>query len=62
MDRSCLNCRFWEPNGEEGLCRRYAPRPLVNSNWSLNSPAPSFPITGREEWCGEFEDKALEDD
>lgn len=55
---TCETCNWWEKrrNGmpEEGWCRRYAPRPsrseLVTVDW---------PVTEREDFCGEHEIKEI---
>ena len=60
MGTTCISCRFWEPNGEEGLCHRYAPRPLVSSTWLDASPEAFFPSTCRGDWCGDFQLKSQE--
>ena len=57
MERSCIDCQFWEPDGDEGLCHRYAPRPLVTSNSLEHKPEAYFPSTCRWNWCGDFQPK-----
>lgn len=54
---SCETCRFWRILGavnEPKKCHSTAPSP------SLTEGKAKWPITGKEEWCGEYEheDKA----
>jgi hypothetical protein len=52
-EQECGNCRFYT-----GLCRRYAPRPVLldpisNRPWVRSW----FPETDGDEWCGEWEQR-----
>ena len=58
---TCFDCRFWEPDGDEGLCHRNAPQPLVTSDSLEDSPAAYFPSTCRGDWCGDFLPKRQEE-
>lgn len=52
----CDECRFWAVNeacNEEGICRRYAARPLIGTD--LLDLSVSWPETQADDWCGEFE-------
>lgn len=61
MERTCLNCCFWEPDGDEGLCHRHAPRPLVATVHTIDeNPSTFFPSTCRGDWCGDFQLKEQE--
>ena len=60
METTCMSCLFWEPNGDEGLCHRYAPRPLVSSTWLDDSPEAFFSSTCHGDWCGDFQLKSQE--
>jgi hypothetical protein len=46
---SCATCRFFDapPEKEAGRCRRYAPRPGVETfgHWAI--------VTGKD-WCGDW--------
>ena len=52
-DSACRDCLFWMPNddigGIGGECRRHAPRSCEKSSGSG-----WWPVTGMNEWCGEF--------
>ena len=54
MKGFCIDCRFWEPDGDEGLCHRHAPRPLEENAEAY------FPSTCRGDWCGDFQLKGQE--
>ena len=60
MKGRCIDCRFWEPNGDEGLCHRHAPRPLVVHPPIDENPEAYFPSTCGGDWCGEFQEKTQE--
>ena len=55
MKGHCIDCRFRDPNGTEGLCQRHAPRPLVVRTSLEDSPEAHFPSTCGGDWCGEFQ-------
>lgn len=58
-DERCETCRFWKrdemfPESTYGECRRYPPTGNINlseSSW--------FPLTVNEDWCGEWQARAL---
>ena len=52
MTRTCATCAHWDtvPDAERGLCRRFAPRPVVGQTGSI---ATDWPVTEDTDWCGE---------
>jgi hypothetical protein len=48
----CKECRFWERDGADGICRKEHPKPLIamNAVYSI-----IWPRTRSDEWCGSFE-------
>lgn len=66
-DQSCSNCKFWKEIKhspiDEGLCRRYAPKPsLVECNMEnekqYSESAVFWPLTEVSDWCGEYQEKS----
>ena len=65
MQGYCKDCAFWHgegPEKEQGLCRRYAPRPMQGQAITTAAGEQTydrylaiFPTTFAEDWCGEFE-------
>lgn len=54
--RSCLNCRFWDPETETsnwGRCRRYPPQFWIQGEESGSC----FASTNGNDWCGEHQTK-----
>ena len=55
--RRCIKCEFWfgpDDSGMMGTCQRYAPRA---SRVSYDGPMVTravWPLTGMDEFCGEF--------
>lgn len=49
----CKNCQLWEPKEESGICRKYAPKPIVMEEG--NKYTIVWPTTQGHEFCGEFE-------
>lgn len=49
----CENCSFYvaEKNNSVGECHRYPPKLMPEDN---DMAIFAFPITGEDEWCGEF--------
>lgn len=49
----CASCAFFlcEPKDDIGACRRFPPVILYIGDEEFDS---SFPVIGRDEWCGEF--------
>jgi hypothetical protein len=48
----CSRCDFWQDFGEHGRCRRHPP--VANPT---NPTSPAWPMTARNDKCGEFQDK-----
>lgn len=67
MVEQCVNCRFWrrppEPQkamlgANVGACRRYAPRPKLDTNpkgQSFGLAEVFWPAMLTDEWCGEWQ-------
>jgi hypothetical protein len=63
-DRTCPNCGFFDrwQGDETGLCRRYAPRPLVYFRGRDETAVsdrnyiefPIWPWVTPDDWCGEW--------
>ncbi len=61
----CKDCTYWQPeseDGKQGLCRRYAPKPLQGQAITTAAGEQTydrylaiFPTTFSEDWCGEFQ-------
>ena len=61
MKGSCIECRYWEPDGDEGICHRHAPHPLVLSIELIQDMPPRyFPSTCGGDWCGDFQPRVQE--
>ena len=54
----CRDCRFWQRDGADGICRKGHPNPLtgLSANYSL-----IWPRTRSDEWCGSFEKMILKE-
>jgi hypothetical protein len=55
---ACRVCRFWlapERSAGAGHCRRYAPKP--NTEPIPTQKCTEWPLTLRDDWCGEFEER-----
>ena len=52
--KKCGNCRNWMPSTSE--CRRYAPRPRRVPGVISPSMQVRWTMTGREDWCGEWQE------
>ena len=49
----CYTCVYWRTvDGLTGECRALPPTPVIDRKGRRTS---EFPVTGNEEWCGEFE-------
>ena len=50
MTDKCIECKFWlhRRTTNVGECRRYAPR-------KGGAGVFDWPVTRREDWCGEFQ-------
>lgn len=50
---ACQSCSFFEIELKEdlGYCRRYPPTLINTGDDNYES---TFPVVGREDWCGEF--------
>ncbi len=54
----CGRCRFWKQNSDtasRGACHRYAPRAEILPDFEEVQTPPTWPETGPENWCGEFQ-------
>ena len=72
MERRCDNCEWWDMLKADqietnGNCRRRAPLFMVSQIYfpeeKADWPWPEicravFPITAKNDWCGEFKEKA----
>jgi hypothetical protein len=75
MKSGCSSCKYWgryywgswyiDDNGVErcgdgpptqGTCQRWPP----SNNAAWNALNRGFPVTGANDWCGEYEDKVEE--
>jgi hypothetical protein len=65
----CENCRFWDPDhrdGDFGRCRRRSPVVVPGLTETMAGDgylevvfqATTFPVTGYEDWCGEYAEEA----
>ena len=58
--RTCNDCRFWdefyrnETKLAHGLCRRYAPRPVIGPDPENGEVDVRWPVTRMIDGCGEF--------
>jgi len=58
-DEACVTCRYWRNLGRdkvgdlEGYCRRRAPQAWMGPD--NRSERPQWPLTGADDWCGEWE-------
>ena len=59
-DVRCVNCRYWLGlESYRGSCHRCAPRPMVAERIrSTMEFSAQWPITGAEDWCGDFQPTA----
>ncbi len=48
----CMDCRFWQRDGVDGICRREHPKPLIGLNAAYSI---IWPRTRGDEWCGSFQ-------
>jgi hypothetical protein len=59
---SCSICRYWLAPAigtDQGVCRRYPPRPLFGAHWGVPGDGRSqvesfYPKVAAADWCGEF--------
>jgi len=62
MIRSCEYCRYWSPHGEGfGFCFRYAPRPCRDTSVDEPLAVMVWPVTSKNDWCGDGEEKGADD-
>lgn len=72
-EKTCSTCRFWGAADEcdEGPCHRYPP--VLNHSMVASQPENddgnasmeesykiycwAYPVTGEDEWCGEWQEK-----
>lgn len=57
--RACRNCEYWDQMYDIGICRRHAPKPVLNClvpNEEESKPTSNavWPSTAEGDWCGEF--------
>ena len=70
IEAECRECKFWQRMGVSfGLCRRYAPRPILHMadpDWDeleegiIDWHVPSYPVVYADSFCGEFAQKPKE--
>lgn len=51
----CKHCRFWQPDGKAGDCRRHPPVIIWGRGEFEDAVETKFPETFPDEWCGEAE-------
>jgi hypothetical protein len=57
MKERCFDCKFYQRmNADGGMCRRYAPRPILMGQMEAGRAASSTlqPTVSANAWCGEF--------
>jgi hypothetical protein len=54
----CRDCKFWQRDGADGICRKDNPKPLIGLTASYSI---IWPRTRSDEWCGGFQQQNLED-
>ena len=63
-EKRCDKCAAWDRDGIDGICRRFAPKPVIfDMSTKSGEPNPKltmiWPKTNPEDKCGDFID-ALE--
>lgn len=48
---NCMNCKFWQRDGADGICRKEHPKPIVGWKGIYSI---IWPRTLGDEWCGSF--------
>jgi len=51
----CKDCKFWQPEDSDGICRRYPATPIIVESSSKQYNIIS-PRTKPDEFCGEFQE------
>lgn len=57
--RACSNCKLWVAGRiwHSGQCRRYPPTTIGGERLGTGlHVSTSFPTTGHDDWCGEFQE------
>ena len=49
----CKECRFWQRDGGDGICRAISPRPVTVE--SGQKYIVLWPRTNADDWCGVFQ-------
>jgi hypothetical protein len=49
----CKECKFWQRDGADGICRREHPKPIIIQTGNV-AYSIIWPRTRSDEWCGEF--------
>jgi uncharacterized protein YbaR (Trm112 family) len=55
----CKDCRYWDPKGKAGECRRHCPVIIWGRGEHEDDIQTVFPETYGSEWCGEAEQKTV---
>ncbi len=61
MGPTCETCRFWDDQGDSGMCRRHAPRMILCQVAPPEGIEPHqaedavWPWTEPDDWCGDHE-------
>jgi len=51
----CESCKFWEcTENNFGICKRHAPSPIVTMKVDEMSYQIVWPLTGKDDSCGEY--------
>jgi len=53
----CADCKFWEMDMSErnfGVCKANAPSPSVMKTEENDEYKLVWPLTGKDDWCGQF--------
>lgn len=61
-ERTCGNCRWYDHISVSGLCRKHAPRPMLDDGLKEVQYFTEWPTVLEEEYCGEWADKAITPD
>ena len=56
----CKNCKFWQRDGADGICRKDNPKPLIAQSGAV-AYSIIWPRTRSDEWCGSIIELKLEE-
>lgn len=59
-EQGCDSCRFWQQLNTkhgDGLCRRYAPKPIIETQSLKGGESAQWLRTFLDDWCGEWQAK-----